>query len=270
MLARFGGDGKVLAGGHSLVPMMKLRLAQPKHLVDVAGLAELKGIRKDDGMLVIGAGVTEQEVIASALLQRECPLIPEAAQLIADPQVRYLGTIGGDVAHGDPGNDHPAVMLALGAIFVLRGPKGVRRVAASAFYRSLFETELQPDEILTEIRVPTPPPGTGQAYQKLKRKVGDFAIAAAAVSITLKDGRCAKAGIALSNLGPTAIKVTKAEVFLQGRAIDDAAIEQAAKHAIEAADPASDMRGPAAYRKQMAGEMTRRALRLARQRAMGG
>lgn len=270
LLGRYGDAAKVLAGGHSLIPMMKLRLADPKHLVDLGRVEELGAIRERDGVIHIGAMVTEAALIASELLRRKCPLIPEAAALIADPQVRNRGTIGGDIAHGDPGNDHPAIMLALGASLVLRGPKGERVVAADGFYRGLFETQMQANEILTEIRVPIPPPGTGHSYQKLKRKVGDFAIAGAAVLIGLRGGRCSHASIALTNVGPTAIKAAAAARLLVGKAVDDAAIEAAARAAMAASAPTDDLRGPAEYKRHMAGEMTRRAIREAVGRAKEG
>ena len=160
-LAQFSDEAKLLAGGHSLLPMMKLRFAEPRHLIDLGGIAELKGIREDGPTLVIGAMTTENEIIWSKLLQQKCPLLVEGARQISDPQVRYKGTIGGDIAHGDPGNDHPALMLALGASFVLRGASGERVVAADGFFRGTYDLDLQPTEILTQIRIPIPAPGTG-------------------------------------------------------------------------------------------------------------
>jgi carbon-monoxide dehydrogenase medium subunit len=270
LLGRLGEDAKVLAGGHSLLPMMKLRLAEPKSLIDLGAIGELRAIREKDGVLHIGAMVTEAALIASDLIRRKCPLIAEAAASIADPQVRNRGTIGGDIAHGDPGNDHPAIMLALGASFVLRGAKGERVVAADGFYRALFETALKPDEILVEIRVPAMRPGTGASYQKLKRKVGDFAIAGAAAVIGLKDGSCDHAAIALTNVGPTALVAKEAASALVGKAIDEALIGEAARLAMSACAPAADLRGPVEYKIRMAGEMTRRAVREALKRAKGG
>ncbi len=267
LLNEYGEEAKILAGGHSLLPMMKLRFAEPAHLIDINLVPELKGISEKKGMIHIGAMTTENELIASDVLQKKCPLIVEAARLIADPQVRNRGTIGGDVAHGDPGNDHPAVMLALGASVVLRGPKKERVLPVDGFYMGALSTQMQPDEILTEIRVPIPPPGSGHAYQKLKRKVGDFATAAAAVQLTLSKGVCSQIGIALTNLGSTAIKLTAAEKLLTGKKIDDALIQQAAQLAMQACDPAPDMRGPAEYKRHMAGEMTKRALKQALIRA---
>jgi carbon-monoxide dehydrogenase medium subunit len=267
LLGKYGEDAKVLAGGHSLLPMMKLRFAAPAHLIDLNPIAELKGIRESSGTLHIGAMTTENELIASALLKDKCPLIVETARVIADPQVRSRGTIGGDVAHGDPGNDHPAVMLALGASFVLRGPSKERVVAADGFYLGPLQTAIAANEILTEIRIPIPPRGSGYSYQKLKRKVGDFATAATAVQLTLDKGTCSRIGIALTNVAPTPLHLSEAEQLLTGKRIDDALIKQAMKLAMEACDPTADMRGPVEYKRAMAGEMTRRALNQALARA---
>jgi aerobic carbon-monoxide dehydrogenase medium subunit len=269
MLGQYADEAKVLAGGHSLLPMMKLRFAEPGHLIDLNRVAELKGIREEKGMIRIGAMTTENELIASALLKQKCPLIPDAALWIADPQVRNCGTIGGDIAHGDPGNDHPAVMLAVEASFVLRGPKGERVVPADGFFRGTFQTQLAANEILAEIRVPVAPTNTGYAYCKLKRKTGDFATAAAAVQLQLDGKICKKATIALTNLGPTALKATAAAAVLVGQEIDDARIEQAAQKAMSICDPVEDLRGDREYKINMAGEMTRRAISLALYRAWG-
>src|SRR5271165_4704387 len=188
LLEQFGDDAKLLAGGHSLLPMMKLRFAQPGHLIDLGGIGELRGIREEVGVLRIGAMTTENEIIWSKLLQQRCPLLVEGARLIADPQVRYKGTVGGDLSHGDPGNDHPALMLALGASFVLRSAKGERLVPAQGYFVGLYETLIAPGEVLSQIRIPIPRPGTGWCYAKLKRKTGDFAAAAAAVLLRMKGG----------------------------------------------------------------------------------
>ena len=227
LLAQLGDDAKLLAGGHSLLPMMKMRFAQPAHLVDLGRIAELKGIREDGGTLRIGAMTTENELIWSALLQQKCPLLVEGARLISDPQVRYKGTIGGDIAHGDPGNDHPALMLALGASFVLRSSRGDRVVPADGFFHGTYDTEMKPDEIMTEIRIPVPPAGTGYCYAKLKRKVGDFATAAAAVTLRMRGDAVDHVAIALTNVGPTPLKAKAAEDSLRGKPLSDAAIAAA-------------------------------------------
>jgi carbon-monoxide dehydrogenase medium subunit len=269
LLGQYGEAAKILAGGHSLLPMMKLRFANPEHLVDLNRVPELKGIREQGGTIHIGAMTTENELIASELLRDKCPLIPEAARLIADPQVRNCGTLGGDIAHGDPGNDHPAIMLATEASFVLSGPRGDRVVAADGFFLGLYSTELKADEILREIRVPAVGKGTGYAYCKLKRKTGDFATAAAAVQLQLDGKTCKRIVIALTNAGSTALKAKEAAAVLTGKTIDDRLIEQAAQKAMAICDPAEDLRGDREYKTHMAGEMTRRAIRQALARAQG-
>jgi len=269
LLSQFGDAAKILAGGHSLLPMMKLRFAEPEHLVDLNNIDSLKGIREENGEIVIGSMTTENELIASALLQEKSPMLPEAARMIADPQVRNRGTIGGDISHGDPGNDHPALMLALDATFTLVGPKGSRQVAASDFFLGTFFTALEADEILTEIRLAPQTANTGASYQKLKRKTGDYATAAAAAVLGMAGDTCQSARIALTNLGATAMRASAAEAVLVGRVIDEDSIDQAAAKAMEICDPAEDLRGDAAYKIHMGGEMTRRAIRTAIQRAGG-
>jgi len=269
LLSQFGDAAKILAGGHSLLPMMKLRFAEPEHLVDLNNIDSLKGIREENGEIVIGSMTTENELIASALLQEKSPMLPEAARMIANPQVRNRGTIGGDISHGDPGNDHPALMLALDATFTLVGPKGSRQVAASDFFLGTFFTALEADEILTEIRLAPQTANTGASYQKLKRKTGDYATAAAAAVLGMAGDTCQSARIALTNLGATAMRASAAEAVLVGRVIDEDSIDQAAAKAMEICDPAEDLRGDAAYKIHMGGEMTRRAIRTAIQRAGG-
>lgn len=270
LLGELGDEAKLLAGGHSLLPMMKLRFAHPQHLIDLGRISQLRGIREQNGVIHIGAMTTENALLASELLREKCPLLPDAARWISDPQVRNCGTLGGDIAHGDPGNDHPAVMMAVDAVFVLQGPRGERLVRAQDFFHGLYFTELAPDEILTEIRIPAVPKGTGYAYCKLKRKTGDFATAASAVQLQLAGSVCKKIAIALTNVAPTALRAADAEAALTGKAIDDAAIAQAAEKAMAICDPAEDLRGNREYKIHMAGEMTRRAIRLALERAQGG
>ncbi len=267
LLKQFGDEAKLLAGGHSLLPMMKMRFAQPGQLIDLGKIPELKGIREEDGTIHIGAMTTENELIWSKLLQAKCPLLIEGARLISDPQVRYKGTIGGDISHGDPGNDHPALMLALGASFVLRSAAGERVVPADGFFVGTYDTLLRPDEIMTEIRIPVPAAGTGYCYAKLKRKVGDFATAAAAVVLRMKDGVVGDVAIALTNVAPTPLKARAAEDSLRGKALTDASIAAAADLAMSICDPAVDQRGDAEYKTAMAGEMTQRALRAALSRS---
>ncbi len=269
LLNELGDEAKLLAGGHSLLPMMKLRFAEPAHLVDINNIESLKGIREENGEIVIGAMTSETALINSALLQQKCPLLPEAARLIADPQVRNRGTIGGDIAHGDPGNDHPALMMALDASFTLAGPDGSRQVGANDFYLGTFDTVLEANEILTEIRFAALSPSTGASYHKLKRKTGDFATAAAVAVIEMSGDTCQSARIALTNLGPTALRASDAEAVLAGQVITEELIEQAAQKVMAICDPADDQRGDAEYKTHMGGEMTRRAIRTAIERAKG-
>ena len=267
MLSQFGEEAKVLAGGHSLIPMMKMRFAEPTHLIDLNRIDDLRGVSEADGIIHIGAMTRENDLITSQILRDHCPLLPEAARNIADPQVRNCGTLGGDIAHGDPANDHPALMLALGASFVLNGPNGERVVPADEFFLGTYWTALEAEEILTEIRIPAFAPHTGYAYHKLKRKQGDWATAGVAVVMQLEQGRCKRVGIGLTNVGPTALQATAAEALLTGEVIDDALIERAAEQAMAICEPAEDLRGDIEYKTQMTGEMTRRAIRQALERA---
>lgn len=267
LLGSLSADAKLLAGGHSLLPMMKLRFAEPAHLIDLGRIPELKGIRQVGGAIHIGAMTTENELIWSELVQQKCPLLVEGAKLIADPQVRYKGTIGGDISHGDPGNDHPALMLALGASFVVKGPNSERVIPADGYFLGTYNTAIEPKEILTEIRVPIPAAGTGWCYAKLKRKTGDFATAASAVLLRMKGGQVADVSIALTNLGQTPLKASAAADFLRGKKLDEASIAEAARLAMSICEPVGDLRGDAEYKVAMAGEMTRRALHTAYSRA---
>ncbi len=267
MLADLGEDARPLAGGHSLIPMMKLRLAAPAHLVDLGGIADLRGIRAEGEDIVIGAMTTQREVAISDLLAARVPLLREAALVIADPQVRSLGTIGGNAANGDPGNDMPAVMMALGATYHVAGRQGERRVAARDYYRGIYLTALEPGEILTAIRVPVPPAGHGYAYEKLKRKVGDYATAAAAVMLTLRGAAVATCAIALTNVADRALLAAEAARIVAGSTLDAAAVAAASASAERITSPAADGHGPAGYRTKMAGVMVRRALARARSRA---
>lgn len=269
LLGQYGDDAKLLAGGHSLLPMMKLRFAEPEHLIDINRIKSLRGIREESGEIVIGAMTSENAIIESKLLQDKCPLLPEAAMQIADPQVRNRGTIGGDIAHGDPGNDQPAIMIALDAKFTLVGPKGERTVLANDFFLGTFYTLLEETEVLTEIRFAPIAPNTGTSYRKLKRKTGDFATAAAAAVIGLSGDKCRHARITLTNLAPAAIRATDAESVLVGQVITESLIDRAAQQAMGACDPAEDLRGDVEYKTQMGGEMVRRAIRDALQRAGG-
>ncbi|MEW5882220.1 MAG: xanthine dehydrogenase family protein subunit M [Pseudomonadota bacterium] len=267
LLGDLGADAKLLAGGHSLLPMMKLRFAAPSHLIDLGRIPELRGIAQVGDEVHIGAMTTENDLLCSKLLADKLPLLVEGAGLIADPQVRYKGTIGGDISHGDPGNDHPALMLALDASFVLAGPRGERTVKADGFFLGLYSTQLEPDEILTRIRIRIPPAGSGWSYQKLKRKTGDFATAAAAVVLQMKGPNVARASIGLTNVAPTAVKARAVEDFVAGKPLDEKTLNEAARLAMSLCDPTPDQRGDTAYKTAMCGEMTRRALAAAAARA---
>ena len=269
LLSRLGGESRLLAGGHSLLPMMKLRFAQPAHLIDLNRIPDLRGIREEGADLIVGAMTTEAELLGSSLVRNKVPLLAEGAGSIADPQVRYRGTIGGDISHGDPGNDHPALMLALDASFVLTGPQGQRTVKADGYFLGLYETQLAADEILTQIRIPIPAAGSGWSYQKLKRKTGDFATAAAAVVLQMQGGRVARVAIGLTNVAATALRAREAEAALAGKPLDEASLGAAARLAMSICNPTPDQRGDVAYKTAMCGEMTRRALQAAAARAKG-
>jgi carbon-monoxide dehydrogenase medium subunit len=267
LLGSLGEDARAIAGGHSLIPMMKLRLASPAHLIDLAGVADLKGIREDGRDVVIGAMTTQHEVIESELLGKKIPILRETSFVIADPQVRYVGTLGGNVANGDPGNDMPAVMMCLNASYHAAGKSGERRIAAREFYQGAYFTALEPGEIVTAIRIPAPAAGHGYAYEKLKRKVGDYATAAAAVVLTMSGGKVANCSIGLTNVAETPLWAEAAAKILTGSTLDAATVKKAVTAAEAITSPATDSRGPAAYRTKMAGVMLTRALARARERA---
>lgn len=261
LLQQHGDDAKILSGGQSLIPMMKLRIARPGFLIDINRISGLSYIKEEGGFLKIGGLTREAEVEASSLVRSKYPLLLDTASVIADPQVRNLATVAGNLAHGDPANDHPATMIALGAQVVATGAKGERVIPIEDFFVSIFTTALQPDEILTEIRIPVPPPRSGGAYFKVERKVGDFATVAVAVQLTLDDkGNVQKFGIGLTNVGPTPIKARSAENFLNGKKPDDNNIAQAAQLAGKDAQPSADLRGPAEYKRGLIQELTKRAL----------
>lgn len=268
LLRQHGEDAKILSGGQSLIPMMKLRIARPGYLIDINRISGLSYIKEEGGFLKIGGLTREAELEASPLIRSKYPILLDTSLVIADPQVRNLATVGGNLAHGDPANDHPATMLALGAQVVATGSGGERVIPIEEFFLSLFSTALQPGEILTEIRIPVAPPHSGGAYFKLERKVGDFATAAVAAQVTLGgNGTAQKVGVALTNVGPTPIKAKKAEDFLRGKKLDEASIRQAAQLAADEAQPSSDLRGPADYKKGLVKELTKRALARAAERA---
>lgn len=268
LLQQHGDEAKVLSGGQSLIPMMKLRLARPAYLIDINRIAGLSYIKEEGGFLKIGGLTREAELEASPLIHSKYPIILDTARVIADPQVRNLATVGGNLAHGDPANDHPATMLALRAQIVAAGPRGERAIPIDEFFLSVFSTALEPGEILTEIRIPVPPGRSGGAYFKLERKVGDFATAAVAAQLTIDGAGVAQnLGIGLTNVGPKPLKARKAEDFLRGKKVDAGNIGQAAQLAADESQPSSDLRGPAEYKKGLVKELTRRALVRALERA---
>ena len=260
LLSSLGDEARPLAGGHSLVPMMKLRLATPEHLIDLHGIDGLKGVRREGNNIVIGAMTTQHELLASEEIGKSLPILHETALLIADPQVRYCGTIGGNVANGDPGNDMPALMLTLGAFYRLEGPAGGRDIAASEFYQGAYFTALEPGEILTAISIAAPAAGHGYAYEKLKRKIGDYATAAAAVVLTMAGGKVSTCSIGLTNLHETPLLATDAAKAVIGTSLDAATLKKAAAAAVAIMSPAADARGPVEYRKHVGGIMVTRAL----------
>lgn len=260
LLSKYGDEAKLLAGGHSLLPMMKMRFAEPANLIDLNRIPELRGIREANGVIKIGAMTTENEVLFSSLLKQKIPLLPEAVKLIADPQVRNRGTIGGDIAHGDPANDHPAIAMALDATFVLQGPRGTRQVKAVNFFQGTYMTDTAADEILTEIHVAPFAPKTGYAYHKLKRKTGDWATAAAALVLQMSGDKVAKVSIGLTNVAPTALRASAAEQLMLNQTLNSDLLDKVVASVRSICDPAEDLRGDAEYKTAMAGEMTRRAI----------
>ena len=272
LLERHGDDAKILAGGQSLIPLLRFRLASPAVLIDINRIADLEYIQETDGTLHIGALTREATLDNSSLIRNRYRILLDTSSMVADPVVRNWATVGGNIAHADPANDHPATMLALGAKVVATGPNGQRIIPIEEFFTdTTFETSLRPDEILTEIRIPAPTDRSGGAYCKLERKVGDYAIAGVATYVTLGDnGAVTYAGIGLTNVGPTPIKARDAEQSLLGKTLDEASILQAADLAAAAAQPTSDSRGPAEYKRAMVHTLTVRALHKSLARATGG
>lgn len=270
LLHKYGEDAKILSGGHSLIPMMKLRFANPEWLIDINGIPGLSHIKKDGGVIKIGALTREAEIEHSDLLKKHFPLFADVTKLIADPQVRNRGTVGGNLAHGDAANDHPAVMLALNATVIATGADGERSIPIDEFFFGFYMTALQHGEILTEIQIPVPPSGTGSAYHKLERKVGDYATAGVAVQLTLDaKGVCTAAGIGLTNVNPTPLRASRSEKALIGKPITDETIAEAAKYASEDCSPSADLRGSEEYKRAMVAVLVKRMILKAVERAKG-
>lgn len=269
LLAEHGDEAKVMAGGQSLIPLLKLRLAAPRLVVDIGRVPGLADVDAGGGGLRIGALARHAAIERNGALRSVFPILLEAAPQISDPLVRNAGTVGGSICHADPAGDWGAVMLALGAEFVVRSSRGERLIPASGFFEGPFTTTLEPDEILTEIRVPAPAGRSGGAYLKLERKVGDFATAAVAVQVELADGHIGRAGIGLTSVGPTNLEATQAEQVLAGAEPNDAVIEEAARLAAAASDPRSDLRGSADYKRDVIRVFTKRGLKAAIRQARG-
>ena len=267
LLHEYGDEAKILSGGHSLIPMMKLRFAEPEYLIDINNIPGLAYVKEEDGKLKIGALTREAELEHSDLVQSKYPIFMDATKLIADPQVRNMGTIGGNLAHGDAANDHPAVMLAMRATIIATGQDGQKEIPIDEFFHGFYMTALEHGEILTEIQIPIPPNGTGNAYHKLERKVGDYATAGVAVQITMDNGSCTEVGIGLTNVSAVPMRAERAENALRGQQITDELIAQAAQYAAEDCSPSDDLRGDEEYKRAMVGVLVKRMIRKAIERA---
>jgi carbon-monoxide dehydrogenase medium subunit len=263
LLAERGDDAKIMAGGQSLIPLLKLRFAQPALVIDIGRLPEMAGIARQNGHLTIGALARHVDIERSADLAWLCPILVDTVHWISDPLVRNRGTMAGSICHADPSGDWGSVMLALEANFVARSKSGERVIPAAGFFQGPFTTVLKADEIVTEIRIPMPSGPAGGAYNKLERKVGDFATVAVAVHVELSGGKIAKAGIGLTAVGETNIKATAAEKALVGHEPTDELIAEAARLASEAAQPKDDIRGTAAYKKDVVRVYVQRGLKTA-------
>jgi carbon-monoxide dehydrogenase medium subunit len=267
LLAEHGSGAKVLAGGQSLIPLMKLRLAAPQILIDIGRVGTLRTVEEAGKELRLGPMVTEAQLEESRLLRSRYPALVDTSSVIADPIVRNLATVGGNIAHGDPANDHPATMVALGARFSLAGPTGRRWVLAEDFFTDLFETSARTDEILTEIRLPIALPGHGAAYEKYERQVGDYAVAGAAVAVHITDNRFRDVRIALTNLGAIPQRARAAEDTMRGQPVGSQALDAVGRMAADSTDPWEDSRGSADYKRRVAASVTTHALRRAIERA---
>jgi carbon-monoxide dehydrogenase medium subunit len=270
LLGEHGENAKILAGGQSLIPAMRFRLAMPETLIDINRLTDLDTVRQDNGSLVIGGLTRESALEESPLVQESYPLLGDTARVIADPLVRNMATVGGNLAHADPANDHPATMLAYNAEIVAHGPKGTRTIPIDEFFVGLFETALQPNEILTEIHIPSPDGNSGGAYIKFERKVGDYAISAVAVQLTMDGDTVARARIGLTNVSPVPMRATDAEQTLTGQAVTEEVLETVGKAAAAQCDPSADLRGSVDYKRDLTRVLAKRAIRKAVDRATGG
>jgi carbon-monoxide dehydrogenase medium subunit len=269
LLGKNAGNAKLLAGGQSLIPAMRFRLASPEVLIDISKISQLEYIREQNGYLAIGALTRETALEESPLVREKYPLLLDTAKVIADPLVRQRATVGGNLAHADPANDHPATMLAYNAQIVARGAKGERVIGIDDFFTGLFESSLAPGEILTEIRIPSPKPGSSGAYVKIERKVGDYATTAVAVQLEAAGDVCQAIRIGLTNVNPTPMRALDAEASLVGQPLTVAKLEAAARLAAAACDPSSDLRGSAEYKRDVTRVIVKRAILLAHSRGKG-
>lgn len=268
LLQQYGDDAKLLAGGHSLIPTMKLRLAQPEHLIDLGKISGLSYINEDNGAIAVGAMTTYTTIEHSDLLQKYFALLPEGTSVIGDPQVRNRGTIGGSVAHSDPAADMPGIVLALRADILVQGQSGVRTIHADDFFTGLFETALQPSEIITELRFAVPPAHTGSAYMKLENKASHYALAGCAAVITLDDtGTCSSASVVITGASVKPTRASAVEAALVGKKLDESTIAEAASHAADGLELVGDIHGSQDYRAKMAVVMARRSITRAIERA---
>ncbi len=263
LLGKYKDDAKLLAGGHSLLPAMKLRLARPAHLVDLRKVPGLGGIREEGGALVIGATTTHWAVESSPVVKGKCPVLAQTAAQIGDPMVRNLGTIGGSLAHADPAADYPATIIALGAEMVAQGPKGKRSIKADDFFKALMTTALSPDEILTEVRVPVCGANVGCAYLKFPHPASRFAVVGVAAVLTLDGGKVSKAGIGITGAGTRAVRARGVEAALQGKTLDAATVQAAADKAADGVDVQADLQGSVEYKQHLLRVFARRAIEAA-------
>jgi len=269
LLGEHGDDAKILAGGQSLIPAMRFRLAAPEVLIDLNQVEGLSYIKEVNGHLAIGALTREADVDESQVVKQKYPLLADTARVIADPLVRNMATVGGNLAHADPANDHPATMLAYGAEVVAIGPGGQRIIPVDEFFVDLFENSMADNEILTEIRIPTPSANSGGCYLKIERKVGDYAVAAVAVQLTLNGGTCRAARIGLTNVSPVPMRARGAETAIVGKPMTEDNIRAASVAASQECDPSGDLRGSVEYKRDLVRVITMRAIRKAVERAKG-
>ncbi len=269
LLGEYGDDAKILAGGQSLIPAMRFRLAMPEKMIDINGLKELEYVKEDNGHLVIGALARESALEEAEVVESKYHLLADTAHVVADPLVRNMATVGGNIAHADPANDHPATMLAYNAEVVAAGPNGTRTIAIDDFFVGLFENALNDNEILTQIRVPTPQANTGGAYLKIERKVGDYAVSAVAVQLEMEGDTCTAARIGLTNVSAVPMRANNAEQALVGQLVTDEVLEAVGQAAAAECDPSADLRGSVEYKRDLTRIVTKRAIRKAIERAKG-